>query len=54
MITAKYLKKRLASIPDESLIYAYEGEITGIVIKRGDEIIVIEASEEEKIEDNKA
>lgn len=35
MITVGYLKRRLAVIPDDALAYAYEGEVTGIVIKEG-------------------
>ena len=32
MITVKYLKKALSKLPDDALVYAYEGEATGIVI----------------------
>lgn len=34
MITVGYLKKRLETIDDDALVYAYEGEITGIIIVR--------------------
>jgi hypothetical protein len=32
MITVGYLKKRLEKINDDALVYAYEGEITGIIV----------------------
>lgn len=36
MISGKNLKEMVAKIPDESKIYAYEGEHTGIVIRMPD------------------
>jgi hypothetical protein len=61
MITVGYLKKRLAKINDDALVYAYDGEITGIIIfqvkkhaKYGNDrkyLAEIHASEDPKIED---
>lgn len=60
MITVGYLKKRLAEIPDNALVYAYEGEVVGIIIvgSLGEDraarkvFAVIHANESEEIQDN--
>ncbi len=60
MITVGYLKKRLAEIPDNALVYAYEGEVVGIIIVGGlgedraarKVFAVIHANESEEIQDN--
>lgn len=60
MITVGYLKKRLAGIPDNALVYAYEGEMVGIIIvcslgddrSAGKVFAEIHANESEEIQDN--
>lgn len=56
MITVGYLKKRLEGIDDKALAYAYEGEITGIIIvHKGHpfhkQIAEIYADENDRIQD---
>ncbi len=60
MITVGYLKKRLAEIPDNALVYAYEGEVVAIIVVgspdeggvSGKLFAVIQANESEEIQDN--
>ena len=60
MITVGYLKKRLAEIPDDALVYAYEGEVVGIIVVGSPDegrasrkvFAVIQANESEEIQDD--
>jgi hypothetical protein len=54
MVTVGYLKKRLSEIPDNAKAYAYEGEVTGIIIvtnEEPDSYTIIHACESKEIED---
>jgi len=37
MITIKKLKEELEKFPEDALCYAYEGEVTGLIIERASE-----------------
>lgn len=37
MRTVKWLREELAKFPDEALVYAYEGEETGLSVQAADE-----------------
>jgi hypothetical protein len=47
MRTVRSLIEELAKFPDEALCYAYEGEITGIVVRHGGREGVIHCGERE-------
>ena len=48
MLTVKELKSELLKFKDDDLCYAYEGEVVGLVINRGNEQGVIYCGEYEK------
>jgi hypothetical protein len=53
MITVKRLIEELSKLQENDLVYAYEGEIDGLVIHRkGYELGWIPASEYDEVEDN--
>ena len=55
MITVGSLKKRLSDVPDGALVYAYEGEISGLVVlisKEPREVaMIIHADERDELQD---
>ena len=54
MISVKYLKNMLENLPDNAKLYAYEGEIIGLIVVDGDThktIMEIECSGDNKNEE---
>ena len=45
MITVKELKEELDKFPDDALCYAYEGEVTGLVINYDNQQRIIPCAE---------
>ena len=51
MITVGRLKELLEELPDNALVYGYEGEECGISIKNGEESLFIVAKERTEAND---
>ena len=55
MITVGHLKRSLAKVPDNAVAYAYEGEVSGIVVctsgEKREVAMIIHADERKELQD---